>query len=213
MNKAFIFDMDGVIVNSEPVWERYEKKFLPELMGRDTYFKIKDQILGNSISRIYDVAANYGFKMNKNNFVKIYHQYAEIVYREAKITDGTQELIDKLISMNFKLGLVSVSRCDWIDLVLSKLEKNAFQFVLSIDSAGLRPKPFPDGYIKAMQNLKSSPNLTIILEDSQRGIKAAKASGALTICLQEHLPKGYLPKGADIYTKSITELINKIDFI
>ncbi|MBI4067395.1 HAD family phosphatase, partial [Candidatus Gottesmanbacteria bacterium] len=60
-NKAFIFDMDGVIVNSEPVWSRYEEKFMPELMGQDAYGKIKDQILGNSISRIYEAASVYGF--------------------------------------------------------------------------------------------------------------------------------------------------------
>ncbi len=214
LNKAFIFDMDGVVVNSEPVWERYEQKFLPELMGKDIYVKIKDKILGNSVSGIYKVASKCGFKMAKIEFEQAYDQYAKIVYEEVKITDGIEELINKLILMSFKLGLVSSSRQYWIDLVMKKLKgKKLFQFVLSLDGDAIRPKPFSDGYLEAINRLGSKPNMTIILEDSQRGVKAAKASGALTICLQQYLPKGYLPKDADIYTKSVVELINQIDTI
>lgn len=214
MNKAFIFDMDGVIVNSEPVWEVYEQKFLPEIMGEKLYSQIKDQILGNSVSGIYRVASDYGFKMDKIQFGKIYDEYATTVYNQAQFSDGIEALIDKLASMNFKLGLVSSSRQYWIDLVLNKLDrKNQFEFVMSLDGENVKPKPSPDGYLQAIKALNSTPNLSIILEDSKRGVQAAKASGALTICLQENLPLGYLPEGADIYTKTIRELINQIDSI
>jgi len=214
MNKAFIFDMDGVIVNSEPVWEIYEQKFLPEIMGKKLYSQIKDQILGNSVSGIYSIASDYGFKMDKAQFEKIYDEYATIVYDEAKLTDGIEPLINKLITMDFKLGLVSSSRQYWIDLVIDKLgKKNPFQFVLSLDGDTIKPKPSSDGYLKAIKILNSKPSLSIILEDSKKGVQAAKASGALTICLQENLPNGYLPKGADIYTKTIIELTNQIESI
>lgn len=212
MNRAFIFDMDGVIINSEPVWERYEQKFLPTLMGKDTYLKIKNQILGNSVSGVYEAASKYGLRKTKNEFEQTYDQYAQIVYKEAKITDGLQELINKLISMKFKLGLVSSSRQHWIDLCLNKFDgKNLFQFVLSLDSSGKEPKPNPQGYLEGINSLGSQPSQTIILEDSQRGVKAAKASGALTICLQEHLPQGYFPDGADIYIKTIRESISQME--
>ena len=214
MNKAVIFDMDGVIVNSEPVWESYENKFLPELMGEKTYLKIKNQILGNSISKIYETSAKYGFKMEKTDFIRIYHEYAAIVYQEAEITEGLENLLDRLIISKYTLGLVSVSRQDWIELVLNKLnKKNLFKFVLSIDSLGVRPKPFPDGYIMAIRELNSTPDKTIIIEDSQRGVTAAKASGALTICFTRHLPKNYKPIGADFYVKDINELMKQIERI
>jgi len=214
MNRAFIFDMDGVIVNSEPVWERYEQKFLPDLMGKGTYFKIKDQILGNSVSGIYEAVSKYGLKIEKKAFERIYDQYAEMVYEEAKITDGIKELINKLIAMNFKLGLVSSSRQYWIDLVINKLSSNnPFQCILSLDGENAKPKPSPEGYLKAIRILDSKPSLTMILEDSKRGVQAAKASSALTICLQEHLPKRYLPEGADLYVKTVIDLVNKIETI
>lgn len=214
MNRAFIFDMDGVIVNSEPVWAFYEQKFLPQLMEWDIYFKVKDQTLGNSVSGIYKIASRYGLQMDKARFEQIYDRYATIVYSKAKITDRVRELIKKLISMNFKLGLVSSSRQFWIDLVMKKLNINyPFQVVLSLDGDNVKQKPSPDGYLKAIKTLNSKPSLTVILEDSKRGIQAAKASGALTICLQENLPKGYLPEGADIYAKTIKELISQIENI
>lgn len=214
MNKAFIFDMDGVIVNSEPIWERYEEQFLPELVGKDVYVKIKDYIMGNSVSGIYKAATEWSFNMSKKKFEQIYDRYAEIVYEEAKITDGILELTKKLISMNFTLGLVSSSRQYWINLVLKKLGANSlFQYVLSLDSDGRKPKPSSDGYLEAINLLGSVPKNTIILEDSNRGVQAAKASGALTICLLENLQDGYLPSNADKYTKSIQDLIQEIEFI
>jgi HAD superfamily hydrolase (TIGR01509 family) len=213
MRKAFIFDMDGVIINSESVWARYEKKFMPQLMGWQTYREIKNDILGNSVSNIYDKAQRMGFKMPKDKFLRIYFRYAKIVYKKAKLTSDINELIIKLVKLNFKIGLVSVSRQDWIDLVLDKLKIDYFNLILSLDSQGLKAKPDPEGYIKAMRTLGIRPKNTIILEDSEKGIKAAKASGALAICLRENLPNNYLPKGADLYVKNIQELINKIEDI
>lgn len=209
--KAFIFDMDGVIIDSEPVWERYEQVFLAELMGQKTYLKIKDQILGNSINAIYQIASRYGLEISKQEYLRIYDDYAKKVYAEAKLTPGIKEFIQKLIGMDLKLGLVSSSRQNWIDLVLEKLKvSKQFEFVISLnDAENMQPKPSPIGYLRAMEVLGFPPSSTIILEDSSKGVQAAKASGAFTICLEENLPEGYRPVGADLYIESITALSNQ----
>jgi len=214
MNKAFIFDMDGVVVDSESLWEYYEQKFLPDIMGKNLYLKIKDHILGNSINKIYAVAVSFGMQLEENRFKHIYSKYARIVYQRAKLTKNIETLIDKLIEKNYRLGLVTVSNQKWIDMVIAKFTNGSpFQYILSLDSENIRPKPFPDGYMKAMRKLDAKPRRTVILEDSQRGIEAAKASGALTICLKENLSNDYIPKGADIYINTIKELIQKINYI
>jgi len=211
--KAFIFDMDGVIIDSEPVWERYEQVFLAELMGQETYLKIKDQILGNSINAIYQIASQHGLKTSKQEYLRIYDDYAKKVYSEAKLTPGIREFIEKLLGLDFKLGLVSSSRQNWIDLVLEKLKvSNQFEFVISLnDAENMQPKPSPIGYLKAMETLGTEPSSTIILEDSSKGVQAAKASGALTICLKENLPKDYQPVDADLYVESIKDLNKKAE--
>lgn len=209
MNNAFIFDMDGVVVDSESLWEKYEQIFLPKLIGKEIYLKIKGQVLGNSVSAIYALACNYGCEVDKDKFERVYDTYAEEVYKKAKITEGLELFIEELKLLKYKIGLVSSSRKYWITLVLNKLSKKSkFEFVLSLDSGNTKPKPSPDGYVEAMRVLGSQPNSTVILEDSQRGVEAGKASGAFTICLKTYLPKEYSPEGADMYIKSFKELTN-----
>src|SRR5258708_40121369 len=102
--KAFIFDMDGVIINSEPVWERYEKIFWPKLIGEKKYLKMKDQMFGNSLHAIYDIASSYGLKMDKEEYLRFYDSNAKTVYAEAQLTPFIKEFIQKLLSMDFSLG-------------------------------------------------------------------------------------------------------------
>jgi len=73
--------------------------------------------------------------------------------------------------------LTSTSRGKWIKLALKKLnfKKNDFDYILSLnDRKDLRPKPYPDGYIETMKVLDTTPKSTIVLEDSNSGIKSAK---------------------------------------
>lgn len=208
-NRAFIFDMDGVIVNSEPEWECAESEFLPEILGREVYLKIKDQILGSTTDTIYEAAAQNGARISKGDFLAEYDRQAVEVYRNSPLTPGIDVLMERLVYLNFKLGLVTASRPFWIQQVLPRLRKpEYFQSTVSLaENKTLRPKPFPDGYTEAMRQLNCLPNRTIILEDSNRGIQSAKASNALTICLRENLPVPYISSRADMYVDSLVYLL------
>jgi len=212
-NKAFIFDMDGVLIDSEIIWEHYESHFWTEWLGKEKYFKIKNQMFGNSMSSNYQLALQQGLKISKKEYLDTYDEYAKIVYSEAQITPDIAKLIKNLVRLKFQLGLVSSSRLSWINIVLEKLKlRNKFKAVISlVDKQGMRPKPFPDGYVESMRILGSLPATTVILEDSNSGIKAAKTSGALTVCLKENLPRNYKPEGADLYIESIAELVDWLE--
>ena len=95
--RAFIFDMDGVMVNSEPTWERYETIFLPKLLGQQVYQAIKSQILGNTVDAIYQLAIKSGATITKDRYINTYDQYAQKVYTESEITPNIDSLIDQLI--------------------------------------------------------------------------------------------------------------------
>lgn len=212
-NKAFIFDMDGVLINSEPVWERYEQVFLAELIGRNKYFRIRDQLLGSSVNTIYEITSKHGLKISMEELVKIYDEYARLVYSDAFLTPGIGDLIEKLLEKEFQLGLVSSSRQSWIDLVLKKLKaEKKFKYLISLqDTQNILPKPSPMGYQVAIKVLGAKPSTTAILEDSNKGVQAAKKSGAFTICLKENLPLGYLPKGADLYIETIKDFTDRLE--
>lgn len=213
MNKAFIFDMDGVIINSESIWGEREKDFLIGLVGTEIYEKIKDHLLGSTINVIYDRARQSGLKMDKQTFIDAYDKQALYIYSLSKPTDDINKLLEKLVRLNFKIGLVSASRSLWIETALAKIRnRNLFEYVLSLaERTDLKPKPAPDGFLEAIKQLGSTPKKTIILEDSNKGLLAAKASGAFTICLREHLPDGHVSEKADMTIDNLKTLMTFLD--
>lgn len=211
MNKAFIFDMDGVIVNCEPQWEEFKKQYYPKKLGDETYEKMGPTI-GMTLDGIYEKAVSLGANIEKESFLEGFFKEAPLIYKNALIVDGIERLTQVLIEQGFSLGLVSASPQAWIDIVLAKLPfKKNIKIILSLNERQyLRPKPYPDGYIEAIKLLESTPEKTIILEDSNRGIQAAKASGAYVIGFKENLVTGYQQNqqtGADVYAENIGDVI------
>lgn len=214
MNKAFIFDMDGVLINTEQTWVQYGSTFLPNLLGTDIAAKIGDTI-GMTINTIYEKAVEYGFSMDKGEYVKRYDKQAKRIYDKAPITEEIDTLAEILISHGFKLALVSSSRQTWINYMLPRLSfRDKLEQIISLnDRPDLKPKPYPDGYLETMRKLESPPQTTVILEDSNSGIQSAKSSGAFVIGFKQNLVPGYQQKGADIYAENIDEVIKIVESI
>ncbi len=213
VNKAFIFDMDGVIIDSEALWGKQEKNFIIHLLGEPVYEKIKDHLMGSTVNVIYDLAREYGSTISKEAFLKQYDKQALSIYSLSKPTNDINKLLQKLSDLGFKIGLVSASRPLWIEEVLKKIRnRDLFKYTVSLaQRTDLQPKPHPDGYLEAMKVLGSAPEKTIILEDSNKGIASATASGAFTICLREHLSREYISEGADMYIENLKRLLTFLD--
>ena len=211
MQKAFIFDMDGVLINSELTWHNQGKGFLQNLYSQDILKKIGSTI-GMTLDVEYETARKYGFQMGKREYYRLYDDQAKIIYSQSKITSGLDEFIYFLKKEGFSLGIVSASRQVWIDQVLARIPlRKKFSYVLSMNSCKqLRPKPHPDGYLEAIKVLHAAPETTIILEDSNSGIQAARASGAVTIGFREHLIPDYHQIGAHHYANTLKEVANLV---
>lgn len=211
MNKAFIFDMDGVMIDSEKAWVKYDNDFLYKLLGKKLAKKIGDTI-GVSVRVIYEKAKALGLEMPREEFQSAYDKTAFSVYDKATITPEIDSLVDFLIKNNFRLGLVSSSAMSWIGKVLPRISfADKLESIISLnDRLDLKPKPNLDGYIATMRNLGSGPRSTIILEDSNSGISAAKASGAFTIAFTQNLVEGYKQIDADSKANNMEEVIKII---
>lgn len=211
-NKVFIFDMDGVLIDSENTWIPYQDQFSMALFGKDIYNKMGSTI-GISIDEIYKKAQQLGFNLGLDEYYRIYDEQATQIYTSAAPTPDIDKLIDYLKSKRFKLGLVSSSRRNWIDIVLERLNiEHEFDFVLSLnDRKDLKSKPHPDGYIEAIKNLGATSKTTIVLEDSNTGIQSARSSGAYTIGFKKHLLPEYVQTGANIYAANALEVIKIVE--
>lgn len=207
MSKAFIFDLDGVLIDDERIWEEEKAKLFVEVFGQDIAGKL-GSTLGINIDTIYDMAAGFGTKVSKEKFVETFYKVAPGIFKTAPIPDGLDELAAFLKSNGFGVGIVSASPLSWITIVTRRLSfENDISVILSLyERPDLPHKPAPHGYIEAMQSLGATPESTVVLEDSNAGIKSAKAAGALTIGLQQNLASNYQQHGADVYAASMKDV-------
>lgn len=209
MMQAFLFDLDGVIIDDESTWEKAKEKMYVELFGKEIVAKMGSTI-GLNINAIYELASKYGSTTPKERVVNAFYHYGDEIYQTAPITDGLEELVQIIKQNDFLIGIVSASPKRWIDIVIDRLSfKNDISLVFSIyDRSDLRHKPEPDGYLEAMKQIGSTSETTIALEDSNAGIASAKAAGIYTIGLKQNLVAGYEQNGADIYAENISDVIN-----
>ena len=207
MNPTIIFDMDGVMVKSEDVWDECEQSLFPRLFGPNIAQKLLGNTRGSSESQIYEMAKNLGYKGAREILFDSYDKVAQTLYLNAPLTIGLDELLGTLELAGVRLGLVSASPKNWIEIVIGRLKHgNAFRFIESVnDHPELAPKPAPDGYNAAMKALGSTNSETLIIEDSQTGINAAIASGAHVCCFTMHHDGKSFPSAA-LYAHSIKDL-------
>lgn len=212
MVKAFIFDMDGVIIASEKSWHEHIQEVWPKLVGPEiaSVFRLP---IGQTPLNIYEEAVKHGATVPREAFLQEFENIAQKVYREAPFTTDIERLGEYLVTHNFRMGLVSSARRSWIDLVLQRLSfGNQIGVVLSInDHPELKPKPHPGSYIETIEQLGATSDTSIILEDSNSGIRAAKDAGVFTIGLTANLLPEYTQHGADIYANTVDDIIEIVD--
>lgn len=191
--KAFIFDLDGVIIDSENWWDKL-------------YFKKSGHSLGQTISSAFTEAKLTNPNLSWKKYLANLNLAANTIYRRAPLSPGINELLKFLIKHHYRLGLVSGSTKAWINLALKRLDYPIKSTISLEDRRDLKPKPSPDGYLEMIKTLKVRPQNTTILEDTNMGIKSAKAAGAFTICFTRFHPQNYHPASADIYTDSLRQI-------
>jgi len=216
MQKAFLFDMDGVIIDSERVWGTIEANLMTGMFGKEIYTALKKTgLTGSNLNSIHAQAVKLGATIPREEYLGRFNEAAQYVYRHAPLTEGIEEFAKELLKQNFKLGLVSASPLNWIEMMFKKMSiRDSFTCVISLHERNdLQPKPAPDGYREAMNIIQAPPSKTLVLEDSRHGINAGLAAGAFTICLRQNWPDGYEAKGADLYVDSLPSLREKINSI
>ena len=183
-NFVIIFDMDGVIINSEPLHQECERELFSKL---NIFLAQKEQNQFLGVSGFYmwkQLIEKYDLKESVEKLVEIQDTCFIKELEELKhlpIIKGVESLIKNLSKKNVMLILASSSSQIVIDkiLTLSKLKKY-FKHIIS-GSEVKASKPAPDIFIKASEMAGVPPNKCIVIEDSENGIKAAKYAGMKVI--------------------------------
>lgn len=212
MTKAFIFDMDGVIIADEQRKKEALQEVWPQLVGEDiaSVFRIP---VGQTPLSLHAEAVKHGATISQEKFMDEFEKVALRIYNESPITTDMDKLGEYLIQHGYKIGVVSSAKKSWMEIVFKRLAFGEhINAIISInDHTELKPKPHPGGYIEAIAELGSTSDTTIILEDSNSGIQAAKGSGAYTIGLTTNLLPEYTQHGADIYANNVQDVISIVE--
>jgi HAD superfamily hydrolase (TIGR01509 family) len=179
MADTVIFDMDGVVVDSELYWGKPDFNFLRSLIpGWDMNKHMKRT--GISIYDIHEsLKPEFSVSIKKSEFLNKYHRLAEEIYgKKSLLLPGFLEFIRSLKREGFKTAIVSSSPRSWIDIVMKRFGiANLFDRIVSADGFKGRGKPAPDIYLHAAGELGVNPGDCVVIEDSENGVASAKAAG------------------------------------
>lgn len=207
---TIIFDMDGVVVDSEP---RHEQAFLEvfDEMGLGETHGIEfSHYLGRSDRALWLDFIDLHKPVHSLERLTAWKQqrFLEIIQAEQPIFEDLPELIARL-GQRYKLGLASGSLHAVIDAVLAmKNLRQHFSAIVSVQDVP-RGKPAPDVFLRAAELLQSSPEECCVIEDSAAGVEAALAAGMTAIAITNSLPAARLSRAHHIVAtyREIDELL------
>ncbi len=209
--KAVIFDMDGVIIDSEKHWKKAELTFFGKLLPSWTK-EDQQKIIGINVNDTYRILANeYGLEMTHQEFLMRVNGIALEVYRnKCNLIDGFLDLIKKLKIKNYKIALASSSLNEWINIVLERFKlRPFFDVVVSAEDINAPGKPAPDIYLFTAKKLDIPPEECIVIEDSKHGVCAAKAARMTVIGFRNGFNEKQDLSVSDIELKGFTPINNQ----
>lgn len=196
MIEAVVFDMDGVLVDSEPVWERVRRGFVADHGGRWAP-DAQDAMMGMSTAEwsAY-VSADLGVGVPAQAVAEMVIAAMGAQYQEnLPLLPGAVDAVREL-SARWPLGLASSSPRSLIETVLAAAGlRQAFVAVVSSEEVA-RGKPAPDVYLEAAARLGFPGTACVAIEDSSNGLRAAAAAGFTVIAV----PRPEYPPAPDALT-------------
>ena len=208
MPKAVIFDMDGVIIDSEPLWRR---AMIRVFNASGLPFTENDCRVTTGM-RIDQVIAYWNAKtpftkdeeLVKNN---IEDHLCGLIAAEGKPMKGLQQALDLIAKENLLIALATSSSVKLIDCVLNVLQiENYFKHIQSAEHLTYG-KPHPEVFLKCADAISVKPNDCLVIEDSLNGIIAAKAAGMNVIGVpDEHNINNQKFSIADVTLHSLLEV-------
>src|SRR5438445_8827137 len=188
---AVILDLDGVLLDSEQVWDEVREQLVEERGGR-WHDQAQTEMMGmSSVEWSRYMRDELGVPDPPDEIsAEVVRRLEEVYRKRLPLIDGAQEAVERLAA-RWPLGLASSSNRELIDLVL-ELSGLARFFRVTVSSEEVeRGKPAPAVYLEARRGLGVPAGCCAAVEDSRNGIRAAKAAGMRVLAIPNpHFPPG-----------------------
>ncbi len=209
MIRGIIFDLDGVVIDSEPLYQKVEIKLFGEY-GIEIPDKDWKLFRGCTEEDFYTLSMErFQIQEDRETFMKKGRNYLFDEFDNSlEFNTGFIDLINR-ISGKFKSGLVTASPASVFKYIDQKLNINQFfKHIITAEDTE-RSKPHPDPYLKMMDIMKIPPEDTIIIEDSIHGMNSAISAGGIVVGLTGSVPIEDMPN-PNIVIETLDELTEEI---
>ena len=210
--RAVIFDLDGVLVDSEQVWDAARRQLTEDSGGRWSESATQDMMGMSSTEWSRYMHEVLGVKMPPEEISAAVVKRMEELYREhLPLIPGACEAVER-VAARWPLGLASSANRPVIEVVLELSGLGSFfQTTVSSREVG-RGKPAPDVYLEAARRLRVDPVLCAAVEDSSSGILSAHAAGMRVVAIPNRTfpPSEDALEAADAAIPSLQELHQEV---
>lgn len=173
-----IFDMDGLLIDSEPLWQEAGKETLANfdvLLSDEQYHSSTGLRTPEWIDHWFT-----HFKIDRKyadqSILTIEKTALEKIKSRAQEMKGVRSILDFFASNNFRIGLASSSPMRFIEAVVEKLRIGSYLHAVTSAEGLPYGKPHPQVFIECAKDLQASPSTCVVFEDSFNGMIAAKAA-------------------------------------
>ena len=187
MIKAVIFDMDGLLIDSEPFWRLSQKNLFSKRginLCEDDFESFMGKRIDEVVTTIFSRFPNQG-KTQKDTAEEIVDGVINLVLERGFALPGVKKTLKELQEKNYKIGLASSSNMRIIKSVLEKLDIESFFEVVHSAQFEEYGKPHPQILISTAKMLDVLPSECLVLEDSFHGVIAALAANMKCVAIPD----------------------------
>jgi beta-phosphoglucomutase len=204
---ALIFDMDGVLVDSEPLHKRAKEEAFRQF-GIVLPESVYDSYKGRpDATMLPEVLGARGFSAETvAEVLRVKRQIFESIKHELRAVDGAADFV-RWAATRFQIALATSATTHNREVVLATLNAGDVFRTIVDSSRHTRPKPDPEVFQVAIRELGVGPGDCWVIEDSVNGLRAAKAAGCCAVATTTTFDRGtVIAAGADVVVDSFAEL-------
>lgn len=209
--EAVVFDMDGVLLDSEPLHHVVLNEVLAA-EGKSLNFDEYRPYIGTTLEYTWsDIIRRFALDGPVDRYIAAYDAAILESYRQhSVIAPGVQSLLAMLAERGLRLAVASSSRTDWVEAALEKLGiRAAFEIVVTGDMVQ-HSKPDPEIYLLAASRLRVEPRACIAIEDAPKGVESAHTAGMTVVAVRTEYTAHLAVDGAALVLDSLAQLSTDI---